>query len=173
MGWGKRAPKTRGARRALYAACGQGAFLEPNHRDPGLSKYPVMTRQCVLDCRGLQAAASRAAQQGARRVAREAKRLQSWACLSPSRTRLDGPAAFTCLGRPRGKSCEHVAHPCSACGGPYHPATGHAWTKDTVLCQKCARYYMQWVRENAGTKAKRRGDDFSTAALTSIKPRRR
>ena len=63
-GWRKAAPKLRSERVALYTRCGARAFLQPNEKSPGLSKYPIMakTGPCVVDCRGLRAAKSRAAQ---------------------------------------------------------------------------------------------------------------
>jgi len=63
-GWLKAAPKTRKAREALYHRCGAGAFLVPNASNPGMSKFPVMTKRgrCVVDCRGLRIALTRAKQ---------------------------------------------------------------------------------------------------------------
>jgi hypothetical protein len=44
-------------RRAIFEACGPDAFL-----DPARLKYPVMGRDCRLDCRGVRVAKQRAAQ---------------------------------------------------------------------------------------------------------------
>lgn len=58
-GWAKRAPKTKKQREALRARCGDRAFLDPKNL-----KYPVMAASgpCVIDCRGVRAAKSRAGQ---------------------------------------------------------------------------------------------------------------
>lgn len=58
-GWSARAPKTQKQRKALLARCGPSAFLQPKQL-----KYPVMaaTGPCVIDCRGVRAAKSRAGQ---------------------------------------------------------------------------------------------------------------
>jgi len=76
-GWRGAAPKTRAQRRALYERCGARAFLLPNQRDAGLSKFPVMARQgaCVPDCRGVRAALQRASRYGYDEVARKARKL--------------------------------------------------------------------------------------------------
>jgi hypothetical protein len=71
-GWRKLAPKTPHERRALLARCGAKAFLDPKNL-----KFPVMakTGPCVVDCEGLRAAKSRAAQYKHRKVGAKAKRL--------------------------------------------------------------------------------------------------
>lgn len=35
---------------------------------------------------------------------------------------------------------------CAICHGPYHPATGHAFTESCVLCGPCARDFYQWYK---------------------------
>lgn len=35
---------------------------------------------------------------------------------------------------------------CSACRGPYHPATGHRHSDKTVLCGPCARDWLKFFR---------------------------
>jgi len=63
-GWRKAAPKTRKEREALFYRCGADAFLAANRENPGMSKFPVMAKRgrCVVDCRGLRAALTRAQQ---------------------------------------------------------------------------------------------------------------
>jgi hypothetical protein len=63
-GWFKAAPRTRKDREALYRRCGSDAFLVPNRENPRLSKFPVMGKRgaCVIDCRGLRIALTRAKQ---------------------------------------------------------------------------------------------------------------
>jgi hypothetical protein len=63
-GWRKAAPKTRREREALYERCGAEAFLEPNAANPRMSKFPVMAKRgaCVVDCRALRIALTRAKQ---------------------------------------------------------------------------------------------------------------
>jgi hypothetical protein len=36
--------------------------------------------------------------------------------------------------------------PCFACQGPYHPATGHAFSEDVLYCGRCIRHFYKWVR---------------------------
>lgn len=59
-GWSKLAPKTVNERRALLRRCGRKAFLDPDNL-----KYPIMAKSgpCVVNCKGLRAAKSRAGQQ--------------------------------------------------------------------------------------------------------------
>lgn len=57
---------------------------------------------------------------------------------------------------------------CSACGGPYHPATGHMHTENVVLCGPCTRDMLAWVKKHTSRKGGRTGG-FYEAAATSIK----
>jgi len=65
---------------------------------------------------------------------------------------------------------------CSQCGGPWHPATGHAWTETCVLCHRCAGYFFGWMIKHTsrreGTKGGKRKHPcsvlFYEAAGTSI-----
>lgn len=88
MAWRDRAPRGVGDRRALYNRCGKRAFLLPDTRRPGYSKYPVMSkgsRACRVDCEGLRAAKLRATlntgqpnprvRKAARKVAGRAERM--------------------------------------------------------------------------------------------------
>lgn len=70
-GWRARAPRTLCERRTLYMRCGKRAFLLPAQL-----KFPVMAKfgPCALDCCGLRAAKSRAAQHGYQNVVRVADR---------------------------------------------------------------------------------------------------
>lgn len=62
---------------------------------------------------------------------------------------------------------------CSACGAPYHQATGHRWTEKLVLCGACARDWQQWLKaREAAMRRVKKGmrSSFIDAALTSIRP---
>lgn len=62
-GWAKAAPRKGPQRRSVYARCGRSAFLLPDTKKPGYSKYPVIATRgpgCQLDCRGLRAAKAEA-----------------------------------------------------------------------------------------------------------------
>ena len=69
VGWTKRAPKTRQARRAVKAKCGDGCFLEPRG-DNDAGSFPICrkvtkrTKKCVVDCQGIESAYKRARQHG-------------------------------------------------------------------------------------------------------------
>lgn len=78
-GWKAVAPKLRSERQATYERCGAAAFLLPNKRHPGKSKFPVMPKQgaCVVDCRALRAAKARAAQTKHPTAKRKADKLAS------------------------------------------------------------------------------------------------
>lgn len=57
---------------------------------------------------------------------------------------------------------------CFACGGPYHPASGHAWTAfGVVYCGPCARHFLTWMKGHVAQR--RRGFDFYGEAATSIR----
>lgn len=44
---------------------------------------------------------------------------------------------------------------CAVCKAPYHPATGHRFTKDTVLCGACARDFLAWYKARMGAMGAR------------------
>lgn len=56
---------------------------------------------------------------------------------------------------------------CSACGGPYHEATGHRHSDKTRLCGACAKDYKDWVKGH--TKRKWGKVAFYDHAAASIK----
>lgn len=56
---------------------------------------------------------------------------------------------------------------CFACGGPYHPASGHLWEADVAYCGPCTRRFFDWVKQH--TRGRLRGGDFYLAAATSIR----
>jgi hypothetical protein len=59
---------------------------------------------------------------------------------------------------------------CFQCGGPCHPATGHAFDEETWLCGACARGMISWVKGHVAVgRGRRRGGDFYGAAVTSIR----
>lgn len=55
---------------------------------------------------------------------------------------------------------------CAVCGGPYHPASGHAWPSDVVICGPCTRAFFAWVRMHCRP---RDGLDFYAEAATSVR----
>jgi hypothetical protein len=64
---------------------------------------------------------------------------------------------------------------CAACPNTYHPATGHAFTKDTCLCGTCARDFYQWYKRRMGQmqarikkKGVRQEESFHDAAMRSV-----
>ena len=59
---------------------------------------------------------------------------------------------------------------CFQCGGPRHPATGHAFDDEIGLCGRCARAMIAWVKGHVAVgRGRRRGGDFYGAAVTSIR----
>lgn len=64
---------------------------------------------------------------------------------------------------------------CSSCDGAYHPAIGHAWTENIVLCQSCTLNFVKWLKDREGYLRKpwRKGlkskESFIEAAKTSVK----
>lgn len=62
---------------------------------------------------------------------------------------------------------------CSACKGPYHEATGHAWTPSLRLCNGCTREFIKWIKQREASmvhKKKGASESFTDAALKSVKP---
>lgn len=63
--------------------------------------------------------------------------------------------------------------PCFACGGPYHPATGHVWLPWMVVyCGPCIRSFYAWARQHMRPWRARKGEeprDFYKAAATSVR----
>ncbi len=55
---------------------------------------------------------------------------------------------------------------CSACGGVYHEATGHAFSPTTRLCGPCARNMVAWVKKHVSKRWSK--GDFYAAAATSV-----
>lgn len=58
---------------------------------------------------------------------------------------------------------------CSACGAPYHEATGHRHSERTQLCGACARAWQRWLK--AHLQCRWGGIRFYDHAATSIRPR--
>ena len=75
--WHLKAPHSPAERRELYDRCGAKAFLEPNRRHPGKSKFPVMPKAgpCRVDCHGVYAAETRATLLRRKRVQVKARAL--------------------------------------------------------------------------------------------------
>lgn len=44
---------------------------------------------------------------------------------------------------------------CFACGGPYHPATGHVFLPEVAYCGICAGRFFAWVIRHTSTKSVR------------------
>jgi len=69
---------------------------------------------------------------------------------------------------------------CSACGGPWHPATGHQPSPNIRLCLRCTRDHINWLKQREASMGRPwRGKDgnkyktsFTDAALTSIKTKK-
>jgi hypothetical protein len=59
---------------------------------------------------------------------------------------------------------------CSACGGPFHPATGHYHQADVRVCGPCMRHFVDWVKTHTKGKYGHPKSSFYDAAATSIKP---
>ena len=61
---------------------------------------------------------------------------------------------------------------CFACGGPYHPASGHLFREfeGVAYCGRCTRYFFGWVKGH--TKRRWGGQDFYEAAATSVREAR-
>jgi hypothetical protein len=69
---------------------------------------------------------------------------------------------------------------CKACGGPYHPVTGHVFSHDSeefVLCGSCAISFKDWLKSRmammgAKLRNKRTGkkltESFQDSAAKSI-----
>jgi hypothetical protein len=49
---------------------------------------------------------------------------------------------------------------CRTCGGPFHPATGCAYTATFVVCGPCTRSFWAWFRVFNANKGRRQGPAF-------------
>jgi hypothetical protein len=56
---------------------------------------------------------------------------------------------------------------CSACKGPFHPATGHYHTENVKICGPCAKHFVSWLKGHL--KRRWGGKVFYEHAETSIK----
>jgi hypothetical protein len=56
---------------------------------------------------------------------------------------------------------------CIQCGGPFHPASGHQWSKEAVVCGRCHRNFIDWLKIQLKriTRKKR----FYVEAVSSIR----
>jgi hypothetical protein len=59
---------------------------------------------------------------------------------------------------------------CSACGGPFHPASGHYHQADVRVCGPCMKHFVQWFKGHSKGKYGHPKASFYEAAVTSIKP---
>jgi hypothetical protein len=57
---------------------------------------------------------------------------------------------------------------CFACGGPYHPASGHVFADEIVYCGACYRPFIEFMKSRFYRRSK--GPDFIAEAVTSIRP---
>jgi hypothetical protein len=57
---------------------------------------------------------------------------------------------------------------CFACGGPYHPNTGHRFADDVVYCGACFWPFIDFMKSRFYQRTK--GPDFIAEATTSIRP---
>lgn len=49
---------------------------------------------------------------------------------------------------------------CRTCGGPFHPATGCAYTERFVVCGPCTRAFWRWFLPFQKSKGRRKGPAF-------------
>jgi hypothetical protein len=59
---------------------------------------------------------------------------------------------------------------CSVCGAPYHEATGHRHSAQTLLCGACAKSWLAWLKGHLNRRWG--GVRFYEYAATSIRPSR-
>jgi hypothetical protein len=61
---------------------------------------------------------------------------------------------------------------CSACGGPFHPDTGHhpPGHDDVRVCGPCTHHFVDWLKVHTKGKYGHPKASFYDAAATSIKP---
>jgi hypothetical protein len=57
--------------------------------------------------------------------------------------------------------------PCFACGGPYHPASGHLFNSETPYCGPCYRYFLSWMKGHI--RRKWGGCDFYEEAARCVR----
>ena len=57
---------------------------------------------------------------------------------------------------------------CFACGGPYHPSTGHIFGDDVVYCGACYKPFVVFMKSRFYHRDG--GPDFIAEALTSVRP---
>ena len=66
---------------------------------------------------------------------------------------------------------------CSTCHGPFHEATGHAFTATCQLCHCCAGRFFAWVVRHTSRREGKKGGkrkhpcsvSFYEAAATSVR----
>ena len=79
--WRDISPKTQKQRSRVFEKCGKKCFLKPDLKTPGKSKIPICTvNSCKVNCKGLQAAHSRARQWRRGVISKKAKSLQKSKC---------------------------------------------------------------------------------------------
>jgi hypothetical protein len=58
---------------------------------------------------------------------------------------------------------------CFACGGPYHPASGHLFREfDVAYCGACYRPFLTWMKGHLNRRWSK--GKFYEEAATSIRP---
>jgi hypothetical protein len=86
-GWGAEAPRRGTARHELYQKCGSKCFLNPKEE-----KFPICSKSCDIDCRGVHAAYQRARQYKHEDIAEKASSLLKRDCASsPGRSKTSSP----------------------------------------------------------------------------------
>jgi hypothetical protein len=53
-----------------------------------------------------------------------------------------------------------VQHPCYFCGGAAHPATGHAYSENVLVCWRCTLETWAWLQTFTNQKGRRKGLSF-------------
>jgi hypothetical protein len=70
------------------------------------------------------------------------------------------------------QKAEEPGPKCSACGGPFHPETGHhpPGHDDVRVCGPCTHHFVDWLKVHTKGKYGHPKASFYDAAATSIKP---
>jgi len=70
------------------------------------------------------------------------------------------------------KAEEPQSEKCSACGGPFHPETGHYTSghDDVRVCGPCTHHFVDWLKTHTRRPYGSKETPFYEAAKTSIKP---
>ena len=58
-------------------------------------------------------------------------------------------------------------HPCAACGGAAHPASGCQYSERVLVCGPCTRRFWVWARQHMHAR-KGQPDFYAAAALRPV-----